>query len=1503
MNTKLLCFIWAILFSFFSIFINTYAENTWVNLAENFWIATQWTQSNYAYYWKPSLAIDGDINTYNHTDSSENNWLQIEVPGLISVSKISIQSRSSWTGRIKDAKVYILNKPFAEWMELWTKIWTLKDTADKQDFIFDTEQKWKFIFVKARTGENLHIAEVEIYGTIKDEPIFSSYKKDFTLSYLTENGTIFSSISAIDLQNDTISYSLSDNSYFSISNEGKISTKWVLPSWTQTFKVIASDWVHSSESESITVNITDRNSIELALSTWKINQAEEIEILSAISNKINEKKGIFKNEKIKIFNLNNDGSSKWDNSSLVNIDWDPTHDAATFFVNNKFNRNSPLLTANAVTIEGRTIYEKNLAVLWKNQLWGKYVVFWWNPFRNGINSDMQWVLENTLSYLTANDSLKTSTWFNVVLSHMDDSYYFRDESKTREWLDKNYTGTVTYNKENTCDNLNLANCITNDTDLIIISQLSSESDNLESIISSINWALSGWIPVIYIHHDWDLKPLWKKLFSDVFDIWYEWDNRWKNLQLKWFNPAEKINILNKADSDILKMITHFQNNDLNLDWSVCEDSKWNKGENNDRCGNVPWYPELKSTFNSLKSKIDQLDRNKINIFEGNGYDLQKLFILLADKYREKTVFPMNKATGDDNLFMKSYYSDHLVYNFRWYNPVQNDLWNFSRSDFSHITPVNKSLNLVSKRPFRSAWVYALPGETFTVTRRDDSDVIVKIFINSQRSWSTHEFQKNWYSRPKFLQSQHIEIKRWETISLTSPYGWPIQVEFSSNDLDVALDFTNIGEHAYWKSINDNDSFTNKLEKNEYDWAEIATPGFEVHSQLNKMVQSIWEWKTPEKLAAATTKYIANYPLVLAWFKWPWIDIVDEIHDFAHINKLNIYNIDQVKHMNADQATCGYGCSWNPYDAYWAFSPVGHGDIHEVGHGLEKSRFRFTGFEWHSTTNPYSYYTKSNYNKITKWDPVCQSLPFQSLFETVKESKNHDNALKYLQDNFWSNSGWSQQFSVTIQAMMHAEKQWKLKDGWHLLARLHILERNIGFVKSDWENKKNNIWFSNYSLDEFNAITNDDWMLISLSYAVGLDYSEYLKMIWMNYSDKALAQVKSFNYPIVEPALFISTWNGYCKTDKYGSYLNKPSVKITKEVVWPTEVDVCENWDYTDSTIDWECWKKPESGWWVWIWWGGWGSSYRSICLDQQLVCKKWDSWIYKFYRKKGISCKNWNLWKTCDLSNSFDNFEFNESVITLQKEDKIKSEIFEKVVTQNNLISEKQEIIKSVKTNLFYVNVWNYKVLNIKNFKKNNSLTHVWKVISKKRISIENKQELMDSFNTIVGFISVYKDSNNKIIKQNIATELKSELNNFNKLYKKSKKSTNDKLVIKNNTDKNSEVNNENNTDNKNSKEKLVWDKQKKWEDSSNINISTDNEIIESDNSYSEIYKVSVHSVQLKYDRSWQYTNAWLSKWDTVKVIENFNKYGIWKVEVTSSKNPRFTWRQWFISNKFLNFN
>jgi hypothetical protein len=311
-----------------------------------------------------------------------------------------------------------------------------------------------------------------------------------------------------------------------------------------------------------------------------------------------------------------------------------------------------------------------------------------------------------------------------------------------------------------------------------------------------------------------------------------------------------------------------------------------------------------------------------------------------------------------------------------------------------------------------------------------------------------------------------------------------------------------------------------------------------------------EWGTAQALANATERYMSNFPHVLAGFKGPGIDIVNEIHDFATTNNLTIETLDKVKHMNADQATCGYGCSGNPYDAYWAYSPIGHGDVHELGHGLEKSRFRFEGWEGHSTTNPYSYYTKSKYNQTTGGDPSCQKLPFKQVFDQLQAGANTSNTTEYLQTNLWKNSGWSQQFMVTLQAMMHTQKMGMLENGWHLLARLHILEREIQRAKQDWESQKMNIGFANYTLAEFDDIKNNDWLLISLSFASGLDFSDYLDMMGIEYSSKAAEQVASFGYPMVVKEFFVSTETGYCKTDAYGDYLNKSTLAIDGQSIWP-----------------------------------------------------------------------------------------------------------------------------------------------------------------------------------------------------------------------------------------------------------------------------------------------------------------------------------------------------------------
>ncbi|MCV6070595.1 hypothetical protein OFP26_34000, partial [Escherichia coli] len=89
----------------------------------------------------------------------------------------------------------------------------------------------------------------------------------------------------------------------------------------------------------------------------------------------------------------------------------------------------------------------------------------------------------------------------------------------------------------------------------------------------------------------------------------------------------------------------------------------------------------------------------------------------ADHYRQTASFPMDKQSTGTTEFLKSYFADYVQYNSRRINPKQPNMGNFSRSEFgADVKRTDTTVNMESKRNFRSAGVYALPGETFTVTR-------------------------------------------------------------------------------------------------------------------------------------------------------------------------------------------------------------------------------------------------------------------------------------------------------------------------------------------------------------------------------------------------------------------------------------------------------------------------------------------------------------------------------------------------------------------------------------------------------------------------------------------------------------------------------------------------------------------------------------------------------------------------------------------------------------------
>lgn len=828
-----------------------------------------------------------------------------------------------------------------------------------------------------------------------------------------------------------------------------------------------------------------------------------------------------------------------DGQSLDGLYWDPTHDAA--LLQAQFGFNTPILMTNKAMVSGYDDQKMTLGVAGE-QSSARYAVLGSNPFRtsfmspSSVNEPMHQWLDNLIGWLTQSTS---GNKMRVVLAQLDQSYYFKDEQGTRAWLDARYPGQVSYNEQDACDGQALAACLSAEPDLLILSQHSTAGASAQVVTSAVKEAMARGIPVLYLHLNGHMDPLGEALF-ELLHVRYVGDNYWRKLGVDGWDATTLNGHLPEDIQAQQTLLARFESGDFGVDLSQCNDKTCAAASQMDG--------QFYQAVTSIQQQLMALDRQNIYLFASEDYRYEKLLLLLADHYRHHVRFPMDKLTSADADFLRAYFADYTQYYSRDVNPAQPDLGNVGRSTFPNVARITQEVTLNAKRNFRAAGVYAFPGETVVVTRLDDSPVATAVAFNTLRSGATHEFSDQGYKRPKFLTSPQFPLEPGQSIRLTSAYGGPLQVHFDDNDHSVRLRFENIGLHPVWRGSEDNQTFIDALNADQYDWAELITAGFEVHSTTNKMKESLnaVTWPTPADMAMATERYVSDLPHALAGFQGPGIDNISDIYDFGQAQGWQIDTIDMVKHMNADQANCGYGCSGNPYDAYWAFNPVGHGDLHELGHGLEKSRFRFEGWEGHASTNFYSYYSKSRFYQETGQDPDCQSLDFKALFELLQSSRNQPDPQTFMQQQ--NLTGWSWGARIYIQMMMSAQSQHVVSNGWHLLGRLHLLEREFNRLDNSvevWNSGRASIGFAQYTLDEAKAMSRNDWLLVALSKVATRDMTAYLEMWGFAFSDKAKLQVSSNGYAAMPLQFFATSKTGYCTTE----FATRP-VNVDGITQWP-----------------------------------------------------------------------------------------------------------------------------------------------------------------------------------------------------------------------------------------------------------------------------------------------------------------------------------------------------------------
>lgn len=150
------------------------------------------------------------------------------------------------------------------------------------------------------------------------------------------------------------------------------------------------------------------------------------------------------------------------------------------------------------------------------------------------------------------------------------------------------------------------------------------------------------------------------------------------------------------------------------------------------------------------------------------------------------------------------------------------------------------------------------------------------------------------------------------------------------------------------------------------------------------------------------------------------------------------------------------------------------------------------------------------------------------------------------------TNWKYGRTIDVHIYMAAQYYGELENGWHLLAREHIVKRNYDTaIKSEdtWNEKRASLGFSQFSQADAEALSRNDWLLIVTSFAARLNYVDYFNMWGYRFSDAAIAQVEAYGFDKVPKVFFDYTESHYCEG------FNFNPLPVDGNGVWPSNVEI------------------------------------------------------------------------------------------------------------------------------------------------------------------------------------------------------------------------------------------------------------------------------------------------------------------------------------------------------------
>ena len=708
-----------------------------------------------------------------------------------------------------------------------------------------------------------------------------------------------------------------------------------------------------------------------------------------------------------------------------------------------------------------------------------------------------------------------------------------DATDTSNWLAENIPTWSTVD----CDgNGNLEDCFTSG-DLLLVGWDEKNADPLV-VRNAVEAALARGTPVLYLHTWYEDTGSLSDALSSLLGFTLPYGgNYWSDDAAIWSSASEtpgadEMGCADPGIGGLRDLVTSFVDGDLSFDWSQCDDDK--------ECNSVPGLADkFYNSARTVRNLISGLESTGVPLFDqSDEYRLDKLLVLLGDKYREAITYPMVAGETDDETLLKALFADHAAMVLRKVNPAQSDLGTFSpiiAQDYptlsSSFTTQTRTVDFTT-----SARVYALPGRTIRVERTDSLDAGVSIFVNYLRDGSSHIFGDA-YDRPAFLQGNRIPLLEGAPLLLTSPYGGIVYLELQAAEpgFDVSVSFENVGQHPVYSGPGTEARFKEALDTTQLGWAEMITPAFEVHSRLDLMQTTVAnaEWGGDvTTLVDWTWKYLYQDVFGLAGFVGTGLEHPQTALDYCSAkgwdcNDVAVHGMQYIQHANMDRALCGFGCSGNPYDAYWDFSPLGWGDAHEIGHNIQRSRLKIYGnASGEVSNNIFPIHSRWHFNRDGLGQKYGRNLDFMGTYLMMQNAQNQSDPTEAMHQGLWVDGDVFARLIFYWQLVFSNADVSILGDhGWDLIRILYLLEREFDVAlrnDSNWQTARAILGFDTYTTAEANAIEDgNDFMLVAISHITGRDHRPFFDMWGVIYSAKASAQVEAWGYPQVQKVFWVT----------------------------------------------------------------------------------------------------------------------------------------------------------------------------------------------------------------------------------------------------------------------------------------------------------------------------------------------------------------------------------------------